>query len=77
VTLNSGQVRKFLKSPQVQAMLAHRAARVRNATGSPNFDTDVRVGRDRARGYVFPKNYKGRVEQAKHHTLERAVGGLS
>lgn len=66
-------VKDFLKSQEMQNMLAIKAAEIAARAGD-GFTSGVRVGTDRARAYVLPETYAARRRQAKHHLLERAVG---
>lgn len=70
---NKRTAEAILKGPEVQALLARRAAEVASRAGE-GFTSGVRVGKDRARAYVLPETYKARRRQARDHVLERAVG---
>lgn len=70
---NKRTAEAILKGPEVQALLARKAAAVAARAGE-GFTSGVRVGKDRARAYVLPETYKARKNQARNHVLERAVG---
>lgn len=70
---NKRTAEAILKGPEVQALLARKAAEVASRAGE-GFTSGVRVGKDRARAYVLPETYKARKRQARDHVLERAVG---
>ena len=70
---NKRTAEAILKGPEVQALLARKAAEVAARAGE-GFTSGVRVGKDRARAYVLPETYKARRRQARDHVLERAVG---
>lgn len=70
---NKRTAEAILKGPEVQALLAKKAAEVASRAGE-GFTSGVRVGKDRARAYVLPETYKARKNQARNHVLERAVG---
>lgn len=70
---NKRTAEAILKGPEVQALLARKAAEVAARAGE-GFTSGVRVGKDRARAYVLPETYKARKRQARDHVLERAVG---
>ncbi len=70
---NKRTAEAILKGPEVQALLARKAAEVASRAGE-GFTSGVRVGKDRARAYVLPETYKARKNQARNHVLERAVG---
>lgn len=70
---NKRTAEAILKGPEVQALLARKAAAVASRAGE-GFTSGVRVGKDRARAYVLPETYKARKRQARDHVLERAVG---
>lgn len=70
---NKRTAEAILKGPEVQALLARKAAEVTSRAGE-GFTSGVRVGKDRARAYVLPETYKARKNQARNHVLERAVG---
>ncbi|WP_276739270.1 hypothetical protein [Actinomyces bouchesdurhonensis] len=70
---NKRTAEAILKGPEVQALLARKAAEVAARAGE-GFTSGVRVGKDRARAYVLPETYKARKNQARNHVLERAVG---
>ena len=71
--IHKNGVKDFLKSQEVQNMLATKAAAIAARAGD-GFTSGVRVGNDRARAYILPETYVARRRQAKHHLLERAVG---
>lgn len=71
---NKAAAAALLKGPEVQSMLARKAAAVAARAGE-GFTSGVRVGKDRARAYVLPETYNARKRQARDHVLERAVGG--
>ena len=73
VTLNRRNIRNFLKSPEVQRALHQEAKKVAERAGE-GWGVEDRVG-TRARSYVRPLTVEAMVRQAKHHVLERAVGG--
>lgn len=70
---NKRTAEAILKGPEVQALLARKAAEVASRAGE-GFTSGVRAGKDRARAYVLPETYKARKNQARNHVLERAVG---
>ena len=70
---NKRTAEAILKGPEVQALLARKAAEVASRAGE-GFTSGVRVGKDRARADVLPETYKARKNQARNHVLERAVG---
>lgn len=70
---NKRTAEAILKGPEVQALLARKAAEVASRAGE-GFTSGVRIGKDRARAYVLPETYKARKRQARDHVLERAVG---
>lgn len=70
---NQQAAEALLKGPEVQALLARKAAAVASRAGD-GFTFGVRVGQDRARAYVLPGTYKARRRQAREHALERAAG---
>ena len=70
---NKRTAEAILKGPEVQALLARKAAAVASRAGE-GFTSGVRVGKDRARAYVLPETYQARKRQAREHVLERAVG---
>lgn len=70
---NKRTAEAILKGPEVQALLARKAAEVASRAGE-GFTSGVRVGKDRARAYVLPETYNARKNQARNHVLERAVG---
>ena len=71
--IHKNGVEDFLKSQEVQDMLAIKAAGIAARAGD-GFTSGVRVGTDRARAYVLPETYRARRRQARDHVLERAVG---
>lgn len=74
VTLQRREIRRFLKSVQMQRLMWDAAEQIADNADRELYAPSVAVGRDRARGYVFPKSAKARAHQAKTHALERAVG---
>lgn len=70
---NSAGIRDFLKSKQVQEMLAAEAEKVRSRAGD-GFTAQVNVG-TRARATVLAETPQAKRRQARDHILERAVGG--
>lgn len=70
---NKREMDAFLKSPQVQAMLAEAGETIANRAGE-GFGSQVNVGADRARATVMAETYEAKIRQAREHALERAVG---
>lgn len=70
---NNRGVQQLLKSPEMQAMLQDLAQDIQADAGE-GYSAQVSVGRTRARGYVLAETPDAKRDQAKHHTLERAVG---
>ena len=72
VKLNSRAVDALLKSPEMQADLAARAARVAAAAGE-GMESDVSVGRTRARGYAWTATAEARRAEATDRRLTAAL----
>lgn len=71
---NRRELAAFLKSVEVQGMLAEAGETIARRAGV-GFGSQVNVGRDRARATVMAETPEAKVRQARDHALERAVGG--
>lgn len=72
VELNHAGIRQMLQSPEVEAELLRRAKLIAAAAG-PGFEPDSEVGRSRARASVITATFEARLDEARNHTLERAM----
>lgn len=72
VVLNREGVRALLRSPEVQADLARRAAAIAEAAG-PGHETDSDVGKTRARAWVWTATRAARRAEATSRTLTSAI----
>lgn len=72
IKVNSAEVRRLLKSPEVQAELASRAGRVATAAG-PGFEVKPSVGRNRARVAVVAATKAAQRAEAKNGALSKAL----
>ena len=66
-------INRLLTGSETRRLVEAKASQIRDAAGS-EFDVRVRTG-ERVRAYVVAGHPKARARQAKHHVLERAVGG--
>lgn len=75
VELNSAGVRELLTSPEIQADLAARAARIRDAAGgeAAGFESSSIVSGTRARASVITATAEAMVAEATNRTLTRAI----
>lgn len=73
-TLDPKGVEQLLKGPETRRMLAKAAGQVQSRLGEGH-DTQVNVGKSRARATVMAKSPRARARQRKHRTMEKAVGG--
>ncbi|WP_152353324.1 hypothetical protein [Brachybacterium subflavum] len=72
VQLNSREIDKLLKSPEVQKDLRRRTNAAARAAGD-GYEADVTVGSTRALGMVRAATPKARASNAKHHTLMQVI----
>lgn len=74
IKLNSAGVRAVLQSAGVKADLRRRADAIAAAAGgAPDFESGVSVVGDRAMGYVRTATFEGRMAEARHRALTRAL----
>ena len=73
---NSREIRRFLKGPEVEAMIAAHTREVQNAAGE-GFESRVRQGPNRVYGSVIAWTVDAKRRQSRDHALERALGRLS
>ncbi len=72
IELNKKAVREILRSPEVQADLKRRADAIAAAAG-PGHETDLSVGRNRARASVVTATHEARRAEAVDRALTRAI----
>lgn len=72
VKLDSGEIEKLLRSPEVQRELKRRADNIARAAG-PGFRSDVGQGYDRARASVWAFTGAARKAEAENRALTRAI----
>lgn len=72
VQLNRGNVRKLLRSEEVQANLKARADRIAAAAG-PGMEAGVTVGPNRARTSVITATPEAMLAEATDRKLTRAI----
>jgi hypothetical protein len=76
VKMNHTEARRVLRGEGAYAGvlddLEDRANRVAEAAG-PGFEADVYVGPERARGGVITATVDAQIEEARNHTLLRAI----
>lgn len=72
IKLNSAEVRRVLRSPEVLADLMKRGGRVASAAGS-GFEAKPSVGRNRARVSVVATTSAARRAEAKHGVLSKSL----
>lgn len=72
VKLNSSAVRALLRSPEVADDLRRRAERIADTAGL-GYETDVTIGKNRARAAVFTDTFQAMHDEAVNHSLLRAL----
>ena len=72
IKVNSSEVRRVLRSPEVLAELSNRGGRVAAAAGS-GFEVKPSVGRNRARVAVVAATKSARRAEAKSGVLSKAL----
>ncbi|MFW0112115.1 hypothetical protein [Rothia sp. P5766] len=68
LVLNSGEIKKYLKSSSVQGALTKEAERIAQAAGE-GYGSSVKVGRTRALANVHAETYKARLDNSKNATI--------
>lgn len=73
--LNRAGVRELLKSPEMQTLIAEHTEKVREKCGgkSKYYDTESKVGKNRAIGTVAAVSYKARKDNGENNTLLKAL----
>jgi len=72
VELNSKGVRQLLRSPEVQADLARRAAAIARTAG-PGFESDADTSATRSRAWVWPDTREAREAESERAALTSAI----
>ncbi|MER2134185.1 MAG: hypothetical protein ABS910_05830 [Arthrobacter sp.] len=72
IKLNSSEVRRVLKSREIQADLVSRAERVAAVAGS-GFEVRTNIGPNRARAAVVAVSSKAQRAEAKSGALSKAL----
>lgn len=73
IGLNLKGLNALMRSPEVQAAVDKRGEAMARAAGE-NFEYERKPHKWVARGFVQPKNDKGRREEAREKRLNRALG---
>lgn len=75
IVLNRAGVRNLLRSPEVAADIARRAAAIAAAasSGEGEFGHDVKIGKNRAHGMVWTDDQAAREAEATSRSLTRAI----
>lgn len=75
IELNSAGVQQLLKSGEIQADLARRAAAIATAAGASGgeFGHEANVGANRARASVWTEDFEAMRAEATSRALTRAV----
>lgn len=72
IKLNPAGVRALLRSPEVQADLLKRGARIASAAG-PDHEVETTLGRNRARVTVRTTSDAAAIAEQAHKTLTDAI----
>lgn len=63
------------RSPEVECVLQREVDSIAGRVGPGGYAHGVSSGRSRSRGYVVTTDYEAIRDNAKNHTLLRALGG--
>lgn len=72
VKLKKGNVRKYLKSEDMQALVKHHADQIAARCGS-EYEADTYVGTNRVNSMVKAKTVKAIKDNLKNNTILKAV----
>lgn len=78
VKMNSAGCIAVLNSESVQGSLLNKANNIKTSAGSigkGSYVADVKPGRTRAHAMVKTDDYKACLDNSKHNTLLKAMGG--
>ncbi|MCQ2183256.1 MAG: hypothetical protein MJY89_07655 [Bacteroidales bacterium] len=77
--LNKAGVRELLKAPEMVSAVAEAAAKVASAASDVaggSYESDARVGPNRAVAIVRASDYRSYKSALKHNTFEKAIGSV-
>lgn len=72
ITMNRSAVRQLLRGPEVEQDLNRRARAIAAAAGEGH-ETDLWIGRTRARATVRAETFEARAREARDKSLTRAI----
>lgn len=77
--LNKAGVRELLRSPDLLPAVAEAGAKVAAAAASvagADYESDARIGPNRAVAIVRAADYRAYKSALKHNTFEKAIGSV-
>lgn len=75
IELNRSAVRdQLLKSSEMMSICEGHARTIASRCGS-GYQTDTHVGQNRVNAMVYADTYEARLDNTKHNTILKAVGG--
>lgn len=75
IQLDSAGIRALLQSPEIQAVCVDRIRSVQSMCGE-GYETDTYIGKTRVNAMIRAATPAAMADNAKNHTIEKAVRSL-